>query len=146
MLCYDEHLTNIEYATINFVTSRQKTLFCGKIYVGDRCCSRGGFNLFDVGRCSGYQLSFTKIVIFIRLYDMIRLVLIITLNLLMWFFKMTKWNSQFYISSHFEWNYRQQKITATWKLSRPKESTQSHNDKEKREIKYVFVLFLNIII
>jgi hypothetical protein len=66
LLFYDDHLTNIEYTTYIVVASRQKTISFGKMFVGDRCRSRGGFNLFVVGRYSGYQLSFTKIMIFIR--------------------------------------------------------------------------------
>ena len=58
-----------EYATTIFVASRQKTLFFERIFVRDRCCSRDRFNLFVVGRYSGYQLSFTKIMIFVRIYD-----------------------------------------------------------------------------
>ena len=68
-MLYDEHLTNIEYVSQIFVASRQKTLFYGKMFVGDICRWRGGFNLFVVGRYSGYQPSFTKIMIIIRLYD-----------------------------------------------------------------------------
>jgi len=59
-------LTNIEYTTSIFVASRPKTIFLGKMFVGDRRGSHGGFNLFVVERYSGYQLSFTKIMIFIR--------------------------------------------------------------------------------
>jgi len=59
-------LTNLEYNIYIVVASRQKTISLGKRFVGDRCRLRGGFNLFFVERYSGYQLSFTKIMIFIR--------------------------------------------------------------------------------
>ena len=57
----DKYLT--AFSSIISVISSQKTPSYAQIFIGELWCWRGGFNRFDFGRCSGYQPSFTNIVV-----------------------------------------------------------------------------------